>query len=561
MPAPHCQRIRLGALLVCLPCLTAWSQTASASPDLTTPAAQALRQEFATQNEATRATCLAKWAELLQENLKTAEEQLVRKKVAGNISGIAAGKTAVQIFATAQTELTNQGSFDLPQTVRREIRAMVDLCRRRQRAIEASRDSELARLRGEYALKLGALMAEQGTPVIRDEEQRALLTRLEGATAPAAATTPGAEGDTTTAPPEAGTPAHTPAAQLSTSGTADTWQPLGRFKAILNAPEVLSVRILQQAAPLEAAATSPNTQQPFTTRYEPLREWVTADPAVVFRTQSIPGLHPLEVLSWPSALNDWTFEFRSRPVTGIPSRHGVLIEMGGNPETRDVQAGPDAPPTATPGESARIHVNSTPQGATLFLDGKLLGVNRRALKTPCEVRLPPGSRTLQLQKFGYHPLDLDVSAALPGATYTETLRPDPRYVDMTLRVSAATSWENTGIQVAQGSAIRLTAKGIWSCGTKGEKTDAAGYPNNDQFHHYYVSAARGPRQISTANYGALLMRIGADGDPMPVGRLKRLLAPNSGTLYFDINEAPGATHRKDNAGTLDVQVAIAPPQP
>ena len=45
---------------------------------------------------------------------------------------------------------------------------------------------------------------------------------------------------------------------------------------------------------------------------------------------------------------------------------------------------------------------------------------------------------------------------------------------------------------------------------------------------------------------------------MAVGRLKSIQAPADGTLYLDINEATGPTHRSNNKGSLEVRVAVAP---
>jgi hypothetical protein len=46
-----------------------------------------------------------------------------------------------------------------------------------------------------------------------------------------------------------------------------------------------------------------------------------------FRLKRIEGKGNIDVMTWPSASNNWTFELRVRPVSGT-SGNACLIEMG-----------------------------------------------------------------------------------------------------------------------------------------------------------------------------------------------------------------------------------------
>jgi hypothetical protein len=112
--------------------------------------------------------------------------------------------------------------------------------------------------------------------------------------------------------------------------------------------------------------------------------------------------------------------------------------------------------------------------------------------------------------------------------------------------------------VSKGDSIAVEVEGNWSCGSGKELCDTLGYPNNDAFFRYYMDTTSHPRQFVGANYGALLMRIGETGRPIPVGKSLKVSAPEGGSLSFDINEAAGKTFRQDNASALMLRLMVMP---
>jgi hypothetical protein len=137
------------------------------------------------------------------------------------------------------------------------------------------------------------------------------------------------------------------------------------------------------------------------------------------------------------------------------------------------------------------------------------------------------------------------------------LTPDPDFVDRALNIHAMGGGGHSGVTLKAGQRVRITPQGAWACGSRGEMVNSEGYPI-DKFPHYYVNPAVTPRQIGTAQYGALLVRIGRDGPWQPVGKGLTIDVKESGSLQFDVNEGPDKAMRRDNKGALKVQVTTLP---
>ena len=106
----------------------------------------------------------------------------------------------------------------------------------------------------------------------------------------------------------------------------------------------------------------------------------------------------------------------------------------------------------------------------------------------------------------------------------------------------------------------LEPEGEWACGSKKELCGPEGYPNDNQFYHYYLSPEAGPRQVKGINYGALLVKVDTDGIPRAVGKRLSMTLKEEGTLFFDINESDNSRERADNVGSLDVHITVLPPK-
>ncbi len=110
----------------------------------------------------------------------------------------------------------------------------------------------------------------------------------------------------------------------------------------------------------------------------------------------------------------------------------------------------------------------------------------------------------------------------------------------TLVVPAHKAWIPSGIVVKRGQRYRITAEGLWKpSGLGGPEVDAAG----DE---------RTPLSPDKIALGTLVLQIGSSVKTVPVGRELRLLAAESGELFFSMNDR--FRYFEENAGELKVKV-------
>lgn len=133
---------------------------------------------------------------------------------------------------------------------------------------------------------------------------------------------------------------------------------------------------------------------------------------------------------------------------------------------------------------------------------------------------------------------LAVAAALPGCAANSAV---------TTTVPATADWHPTGITVAHGDTIKITASGQWTHGHEGNMGHAPRYgPEGwDKLDQQLV--------LPGALVGALVGRIG-DGPPFLVGARFKLTASRSGELFLGINEIPGPPAHENNAGQLVARI-------
>jgi hypothetical protein len=113
-----------------------------------------------------------------------------------------------------------------------------------------------------------------------------------------------------------------------------------------------------------------------------------------------------------------------------------------------------------------------------------------------------------------------------------------------ITVPADQTWTDTGVRVAVGQELQITARGTvhagpaLSCGPEG-------FANRPDWDRYSV--------ISGAPHIALIGRIGSDGEPFYVGASYTGRADRSGTLYFGVNDRDAANNRGSYAATIEVR--------
>jgi len=519
--------------------------------DFFAPAVRELRKAYAAEREKQDAARRTQLEALIRENLERFEARLAQNRRTGNIRGMAVARNGIRIFERARTDLEQEGEFEWPARVRRELEETVEQVADQKREIDEKHARSLHSLDDQYAGLLVAEARRQGLPEPADADLRRWLDRL------------GAAPETAEIPPETG--ADLPDGPSPGAGAAPSrepepgseWVTLGLWSAEVNALTVLEVGLMNRRTPEETEGREPVTGGSYTQRYRPVR-LLAADGDYAFRLRALPGHQPVGVLEWPQRGNGWTLSVRARPERGVPSRHGAEIQIAfpGAADLQRLDTGGEHADTSTNTPTIELRIRTEPAGAVVFLEGLVFRRGDRIVRTPCTLSVPAGLHNIRLRKLGCVDAVLKDVEISEDRLLTWTFEKDPGYADRTVTVSAATGWTASGIELRKGRFLLITASGTWHCGSKREEVDADGYPNDKRFFHYYLDPRASPRQLAGSPYGALLMRIGRDGPLRAVGRRLNTTADADGMLYFDINESARGSARRDNGGALTVRVQV-----
>lgn len=120
----------------------------------------------------------------------------------------------------------------------------------------------------------------------------------------------------------------------------------------------------------------------------------------------------------------------------------------------------------------------------------------------------------------------------------------PQQVAMTVVVEGKRPWTDTGVDVAAGNDVTITATGqVFNNANSSSGPD--GVPNDPGLQRFNV--------VPGVNHSGLLGRIGDSGRPFVVGSTFTYDAPTSGRLYLGINDR-GV---EDNAGAYTATITIS----
>ena len=126
--------------------------------------------------------------------------------------------------------------------------------------------------------------------------------------------------------------------------------------------------------------------------------------------------------------------------------------------------------------------------------------------------------------------------------------PQPQEALLVNRVYAYRSWQSTGIQLHKGDQYYIHAEGTWLY------SPYAG-PNGPEGHRRYLAPSFYP--LPNVRGGALIGRVGEEGQPFYVGRGSSGLADRNGLLYLRIDD----DLLGDNVGSLTLEVTSIEPTP
>jgi hypothetical protein len=139
-----------------------------------------------------------------------------------------------------------------------------------------------------------------------------------------------------------------------------------------------------------------------------------------------------------------------------------------------------------------------------------------------------------------------------GLKYTDKVDPvklDQKVQKKSSRVYAkANEWRNSGVIVQKNATYQISARGRWHVGILCGWTSPSGVETHSAIcPEMFVI-------VKKWSAGALIGKIGENGEPFGIGYEYRLTPKEEGALYFRINELYGAT--ADNDGYVDVEVAL-----
>ena len=525
------------------------------SPDFTS-----LKIAYAKSLEAIQATRTTALVRLLQVNIDNADLLLKEKSKTRNVTGMAVANHAKSIFDGILTNLNATGKVTVPGKVRRELETVLADFSTAAKKIDGEFDTGKTVLQKDTLEKFRAFGAntrpEWKGDAAMEEVKQEFQGWMEGKydPVPALQVEHGAGGD------KAGGSVKTVQPEvLGTSGSAGKWATIAHGRGLARSMDVITIQLAQMKTGTNIVEST-NPIAGSNSRFEFHAFCLYPQhPGVPIRLKSCPGKEGVEVIEWPTAANDYNLTLRLVS-SNYPSAHAFDLQVGAD-EGSSAYLNPAALPEGDPGEIMKsippvlLSVTTIPPGALVVVDGEPV----KDMKSPCRVSVPVGTHTVEIMLSGYTSMSLTNEMFTTNRAVKWKFQPDPRVVSKSCSLSAnVNQWYPTGVFVQKDSMITIKAEGEWSCGSKGERCFADGYPISVPTYRHYADPAL--RQVSNANYGSLLARIGKESSPVAVGQAARIKAADRGLLYFDINEAPGKTARNDNTGELTIRVTVMPPE-
>jgi hypothetical protein len=540
--------------------------------NLRSPEMQTIKTEYLRERSDLDARRLAKLKELARRFLADAEADLSAKQKSGNISGIAVATKAVEIGKGWIQQLETQKDMTVPGDVRRELKEKMNVIAARKKEIDEDWMAGLENLEIRFFDSFTQKVKAQGVEEVDEEKLKNLFRQLVGVSPPARIASSETAEKTASVASSGGEPATATASiaqptvqpvEIGRSGDATDWVPLAKWFAEVSTLMILDVPIVNRNKE-ETSEESNVLGGTCKTRFEPVSVLQSAE-GCIFRVMSIPGNEPVEVIGWPRKANKWVLQVRVKPGAEVPSRHGIELQVSASSArllqpvaTVSASEGVETTGNGSVADGVKINISTEPPGAFVYVDKVLYREQTKIPQTPCTIVIAPGVHEILVKKPGY--LDGVISGfqAKEGAQVTWTFLRDPAYVEKTVKVDAIRSWQTSGVEVKKGDSITLEVSGTWSCGSGKEKVGPEGYPNDEKYFKYYLDPKSSPRQVTEANYGALLMRIGKTGQVRAVSQNMKLKADADGAIFFDINEADDGKARRDNTGALNVKIIKVP---
>lgn len=528
----------LAALVGSLP----WAASAQIANEaaLFTPAMLKLRTALSNEVAAAKQHARGPALEILKSETHRWEQEHVERRRTRNVRGLAISEAALDTLRKGAESLEAKGVVEFPENIRRELTEEFAKLKVRLNAAGAGSSGPIGEVETRVIASFRDAAAKGGVTIPADDAiARGQFAEWLVAKPPPkvvdAPKTPEAAPETN-APPKF----EPPPEFFASSGHGTNWTTAGRWTALSGGPNVFELVVFGATGKKTGRVENPISGRATEWTYEPAVTLAVGNYTYRLRrdgTNDVVG-----VSEWPAIANGGKIVFHTKLAPRIPMETGFELQF-----TRD--------------RLLPIHVGTEPPGARILVDGKPHVIDGKESRTPATLVLSAGKRAIRLVVPGYHEYEEKEFEVAEGRSITATLTPLKDIPSREIAVDPRRPWAPSNVKVAQGERIRLKVEGQWSCGKKGDMTDAGGYdPKNTKNSQYYIDPKSAPKQLDTAPYGALLVRIGTN-KISAIGSARGFVAGSAGPLLFDINESPDPPQRRDNRGELIVTVEVYPSAP
>ncbi len=533
------------ARILCLAALTGsltWAAAAQITNEaaLFTPAMLKLRATLSNEVAAAKQHARGPATEILKSETHRWEQEHTERRRTRNIKGIAISEAALDALRKGAESLEARGVVEFPANLRRELTEEFAKLKVRLDSAGAGTAEPIGEVETKAIASFREAAAKAGITIPADDAtaRQQFAEWLVAKPPPKVVDAPKTT-DTdpvTNAPPKF----EPPPEFFASSGHGTNWGIAGRWTALSGGPNVFELVVFGATGKKTGRVENPISGRATEWTYE------SAVPLEVgnytYRLHRDGTNDVVGVSEWPSIANGGKIVFHTKLTPRIPAETGFELQF-----TRE--------------RLLPIPVRSEPPGARILVDGKAHVIDGKETHTPDTLVLPSGKRAIRLVIPGYHEYEEKEFEVAEGRSMTVTLTPLKDIPSRELTVDPRRAWANTNVRVAQGERIHLKVEGQWSCGKKGDMTGPGGYdPKSPKNSQYYIDPKNAPKQLETAPYGALLVRIGTN-KISAIGAARGFVAGSAGLLMFDINESPDPPQRRDNRGKLIVTVEVHPPAP
>ncbi len=532
---------------------TAQGQDASREVNVYLPELQEVRSFYAAEKSKLEKERTEKLTVLLKEFVSKAEEMYNAMRRRGNIRGVAIAGKAKRLFEAALEEFEEKDSFKIEDQNREAIQKMIKACRTEKQSIISSHKEKLSDLESRAIEKFKSALdkLDLSLPESRIDSKFAELLASSGQKDPQRGSEP------------AGNTKEKPGGNvIAKTADASSWYSIIDYKIESYGMDVIPLPVFKPKGSFDGRHSTPLLNKPSTWKMEVAHE-LPRRSDYDFRVVRKGKIKPFDIVEWPRKRNGWKLIVRTaHPDKGPSSIQGATLQAalpGGEMKVilsseavAEKGAGDDETASLS---TVEIPVVTKPQGAVIYIDGRLWRKDGKIETTPCKVTMTEGKHAVRLSLEGYLDKTVRNYEAKEGAQIYWPFQKDPNIVMRKFRVSAGAT-TSTRIKVKKGSRIRVEAEGKWRCGSRGEMVGPDGYENNQKFYKYYLPGSDARKILRNANYGALLAKIGKNGKPVATGKKTEFTARSEGILYFEPNEPKEGGARTDNSGTLTVRVMI-----